>query len=107
MTPGNLKILISGYTFANESYMKTFSGYPRTDDIHFLVPERWPIKGGRYVFKPTPGKNLHTTKVFFHHSNYPLIGGILKGWMPIFPFIFREKKPDIKGNIGIQPFKIP
>ena len=95
MTPGNLKILISGYTFANESYMKTFSGYPRTDDIHFLVPERWPIKGGRYVFKPTPGKNVHTTKAFFHHSNYPLIGGILKGWMPMFPFILREQKPDI------------
>ena len=94
------KILISGYTFANESYMKTFSYYPNAGKVHFLVPKLWPIKEGRYIFKPTPNKNVHTAKAFFYHSNYPLIGGILKGWMPVFPLILIRQWPDIVFSIS-------
>ena len=75
--------------------MKTFDCYPYKHDIHFLLPNFWPMKGGKYIIRPPKKKNIHTTKAFFYHSHYPVIGGILKGWMPVFPYTFFRQKPDI------------
>lgn len=76
-------ILISGYPYIRESFYKTFLFYP--EEVYFLLPQIWKIKGGKAVYYPPKGKNVFKTSAFFHHSNYPIIGGILKGWMPLFP----------------------
>lgn len=89
------KVLISGYTYVDGSATKTFDYYPSEKDIYFLVPDEWPFKGGKYVTRPPKQGNIQMTKAFFHHSNYPIIGGILKGWMPIFPLVLVRRKPDI------------
>jgi len=80
--------------------MKTFEYYPQADSIYYLVPKMWPIKDGRHIFRPTARKNVITTKAFFYHSNYPLIGGILKGWMPMFPLVLMRQSPDIVLSIS-------
>ncbi|OGN07920.1 MAG: hypothetical protein A3C61_03340 [Candidatus Yanofskybacteria bacterium RIFCSPHIGHO2_02_FULL_39_10] len=89
------KILISGYTYVDESTIKTFDYYPEKESIHFLVPKTWPLKGGKYIYHAPVKENVKTTKAFFTHSNYPVIGGIFKGLMPVFPIELFRQKPDI------------
>ena len=89
------KVLVSGYTYVDSNALKTFDNYPSKEDIYFLVPKRWPFKKGKYVTYPAKQSNVKMTKAFFHHSDYPLIGGILKGWMPIFPFVLIKRRPEI------------
>ncbi len=80
------RILIVGYPYIRESYLKTFDFYPTPKDISFVLPRRWPIKGGQVVYSAPARKNILTTTALCTHSNYPIIGGILKGWMPFLPF---------------------
>lgn len=87
------KILVSGYTYVDESTLKTFDYYP--DIINFLVPKIWPLKGGKYIYRAPKKDNVLTTKAFFTHSHYPIIGGIMKGLMPVFPFVLIRQKPDV------------
>ena len=89
------KILISGYTYVDKSAVKTFDYYPGKNDVYFLVPYMWPLKGGKYVYWPPKQENVRTAKAFFYHSKYPIIGGVLKGWMPIFPFMLVKQRPDM------------
>lgn len=89
------KILISGYTYVDGGTIKTFDYYPGKNDVYFLVPYMWPIKGGKYIYRPLKQKNVRTAKAFFYHSKYSVIGGVLKGWMPIFPFVLIKQKPDV------------
>src|SRR3989344_3776321 len=79
-----MSLLISGYPYVRESFFKTFLDYPQK--AFFLLPSAWKIKGGKVTYHPPKRDNLITTKAFFYHSNYPLIGGFLKGWVPLFPF---------------------
>jgi len=92
-------ILITGFPYIRENYFATFCRYPDSDGIIFLLPEIWKIKKGKVVFRPPKQKNVYTTRTFFHHSDYPVIGGLLKGWMPFFPFALwrlkKEKKVDL------------
>lgn len=89
------KILITGYTYVDEASLKTFDFYPAGDAISFLVPEKWSLKDGKHIFIPPQKENIRTTKAFFSHSHYPIIGGLLKGWMPIFPFVVFKQRPHI------------
>src|SRR3989344_4547823 len=76
-------ILIAGYPYIKESYLKTFDLY--RESVCFLLPKVWKAKGGKLIFKPPARDNIFKTKAFFYHSHYPVIGGLLKGWMPLFP----------------------
>src|SRR3989344_1937332 len=87
-------ILITGYPYVRENYLKTFDG--REGEIVFLLPATWPIKGGKVVFLPPERKNVEKTKAFFFHSNYPLVGGALKGFMPMFPWRLFKNRKNIK-----------
>ena len=87
-----MEVLIAGYPYIKESYFKTFDYYPDGDSIFFLLPERWKAKGGKVVFYPPDRPNIFKTKALFYHSHYPLIGGVLKGWMPLFPFFLARRK---------------
>ncbi len=92
------KVLAAGYPFVDGSVLKTFDDYPGR--ISFLAPEVWPFKGGKYITRPPKRDNIHTTKAFFTHSNYPFIGGILKGWMPVFPVEVFEQRPDVVFSVS-------
>lgn len=86
-------ILIAGYPYVRESYRNTFLHYPGPEKVFFLLPKRWKVKGGRVIFKPSPSQNVFTTATFFHHSLYPVLGGLFKGWMPFYPiFLARHRK---------------
>ena len=78
-----MKILIAGYPYVRENFLRTFDSI--TDRCIFLLPKKWKAKGGKVVFTPPVRKNVKTTTALFFHSHYPIIGGVLKGWMPSFP----------------------
>ena len=80
-----MKIIIAGYPYVRENFRKTFDYYPRTDDIHFILPNRWKIKRGKYEYSAASRKNITKTTTLFHHSHYPVIGGLFKGLMPFLP----------------------
>jgi len=87
-------ILIAGYPYIRENYLNTFNFYPEKEKIFFLLPKVWKIKNGQVVYNAPKRANIFTANAYFYHSNYPLIGGLLKGWMPgFFTFLVRNKKP--------------
>lgn len=90
------KTLIVGYPYVRESYFATFRHYPQKDVLIFLLPEFWKAKGGRVIFNPPEDKNIIKARVFFFHSKYPVIGGLFKGFMPIFPWVlFKHQEVDL------------
>src|SRR3989304_2732962 len=93
-----MKILVTGYAFVRKNYLDVFKYYHGNEGIYFLLPKTWKIKSGKVVYRPPVEENIFTTGTYFHHSQYPLLGGLLKGWMPWLPFFLirqREKKFDI------------
>src|SRR3989344_631497 len=92
-----MDILIAGYPYIKENYLKTFDYYPEVDKVFFLLPKTWKAKGGKLKFSPPHKDNIYTTNAYFFHSNYPIVGGLLKGWMPSFPLVLFKirKKIDI------------
>ena len=85
-----MKILLSGYTYTRENLFEVFESYPRKEDLYFILPSNWREKGGkvRYQSFKKPGFNIYHSPALFFHSNYPVIGGLFKGWMPFFVFRF-------------------
>ena len=81
-----MNIMIAGYTYIHDGYRSTFDHYPPTDSLFFLLPKKWKARWGAATFVAKPAKNIFTTDTFFYHSRYPIIRGLLKGWMPLFPF---------------------
>jgi glycosyltransferase involved in cell wall biosynthesis len=88
-----MNILVTGYAFVRKNYLDVFKYYRGNDNIYFLLPKTWKIKGGKVVYRPPVEENIFTTETYFHHSQYPLLGGSFKGWMPWLPFfLFRQRK---------------
>ena len=94
-----MNVLIAGYPYIRENYLNTLNYYPDKDSVYVLLPEIWKIKKGQVVYNAPKRKNVFTTKAYFYHSNYPLVGGLLKGFMPgFFTFLIKNKKSK---NIGL------
>ena len=89
-------ILIVGFPYIRENYFATFRHYPDPDQIIFLLPKIWKIKNDKVVFYPPDHPNVYTVRSFFFHSRYPVIGGLLKGWMPAFPLVVWRLRKRIK-----------
>ncbi|TSC90057.1 MAG: group 1 glycosyl transferase [Parcubacteria group bacterium Gr01-1014_2] len=88
-----MKILIAGYPYIRKNYLNTFKFYPEKDKVFFLLPKIWKIKKGKVIFKSPEEPNIFKTPAFFHHSLYPIIGGLLKGLMPAIPlFLLKNRK---------------
>lgn len=85
-----MNILIVGYAYIKKNYLKTFQFYPELEAINFLLPKVWKAKGGKLKFVPPQRSNIFTANAYFYHSNYPILGGLLKGWMPAFPFVLSK-----------------
>lgn len=89
-----MNILVVGYTYISYSQRATFDFYPHPENVFFLLPDVWKARHGKVVFYGPEGENVFSTKTYFVHSHYPLIGGLLKGWMPNFPFVLWRLKRD-------------
>jgi len=86
-------ILIAGFPYVRERYFATFRHWPRENEISFLLPRVWTAKKGKVVFTPPMDANVSTARALFHDSDAPVIGGLLKGWMPGFvPHVWRNRR---------------
>jgi glycosyltransferase involved in cell wall biosynthesis len=94
--PDSRCILVAGYPYVRERYFATFRYWPPTGEVEFLLPRRWTAKGGSVVFDPPQDANVTHTAALFHHSDTPLIGGLLKGWMPAFPIRLWRVRKDVR-----------
>ena len=83
-----MKIVITGYTYTRQNLFDVFESYPAKEDLFFILPNNWTAKDGKVRFEPfiRQGFQIYHSPAFFKHSNYPVIGGLLKGWMPFFVF---------------------
>lgn len=90
-----MKILIAGFPYIRKNYLETFNHYPHDDELFFLLPNLWKIKKGKYTYHPPEQTNIFKTRALFYHSHYPIIGGLLKGWMPSFPLLLMHKQFDL------------
>ncbi|MEK7616312.1 MAG: glycosyltransferase family 4 protein [Patescibacteria group bacterium] len=84
-----MNIVAIGYPFSRPNNRTTLTG-PET---FFIVPKVWKIKKGKAEYRTAEHDHIMTTSALFHHSGYPFIGGLLKGWMPLLPlYLWRLKK---------------
>ncbi|MBP9822426.1 MAG: glycosyltransferase family 4 protein [Candidatus Pacebacteria bacterium] len=83
-----MRVLVTGYTYTRENLFEVFNSYPEKDKLAFILPSNWTAKNGTVKFKPfkKEGFEIYHSPAFFHHSNFPIIGGLFKGWMPFFVF---------------------
>ncbi len=87
-----MSVFIVGYPYIGRTEWETFNFYPEKNGVFFLLPKKWTAKKGQVVFYPPKNKNVLTTLALFHHSDYPIIGGLFKGWMPLFPLALLRLK---------------
>ena len=85
-------IFVTSYPYVGPRHIRVFDFFKKKDDLTFILPEVWKMKGGKVVLKPLPkpGLNIIPTPAHFFHSRYFLIGGLLKGWMPATGRILRK-----------------
>ncbi len=81
-------ILVIGYPYTRSN----FRAFLELDNIQFVLPKVWKIKGGKAEYRTRASSNIRTTTAPLYHSNYPIIGGLLKGWMPMFPLVLWRLK---------------
>mgnify|MGYP001596864238 CR=1 FL=1 len=79
-----MKIFINSYTYTYERHLRMFDFFNNKKDLVFILPRLWKAKGGKIKVVPPekPEYTLITTWAPFYHSHYPVIRGMLKGWMP-------------------------
>ncbi len=90
-----MDILIAGFAYVRERYFATWRHVPEPERYRFLLPRVWPIKGGKIIYTAPHDDRVIATRAFFTHSHFPLIGGLLKGWMPVFPLVLWRLRKQI------------
>lgn len=80
-----MKIFIISYTYVYERHLRLFDFFENKKNLVFVLPKSWKAKGGKIVVSPPskPEFSVHTAWAPLYHSHYPLIRGLLKGWMPL------------------------
>ena len=69
-----------------------FDFFKNKENLVFILPKVWKAKGGKIVIMP-PEKSefkIIKTPAPFYHSHYPIIKGMLKGWMPFAGLILKK-----------------
>ncbi len=69
-----------------------FDFFENKDSLVFILPKSWKSKGGKITVVPPERKEFKIIKTWapFYHSRYPIIKGMLKGWMPLTGSILRK-----------------
>ncbi len=78
------KIFITSYPYVYERYFRVFDYFPKKERLTFILPKDWEAKGGKIKVKTPRRGNIKiiSSKAYFTHSHYPVVRGLLKGWMP-------------------------
>ncbi len=77
-------IFITSYPYVYERYFRVFDYFPDKKNLTFILPDNWTAKDGAIVAS-LPSRSdiaIKGVRSYFSHSHYPLIRGLLKGWMP-------------------------
>ncbi len=92
-------IFVTSYPYVYERYFRLFDHFPEKQRLLFILPKTWEAKGGKIHVTPPARSDIAIlpTPAYFTHSHYPLIRGLLKGWMPAAARILarRAQKGDI------------
>ena len=91
-----MNLFISGYPYIRENYFRTFDFYSEKKELLFFLPKEWRLKRGGIVYTVPRDDGVIAGRAFFYHSHYPVIGGLLKGWMPAFPLVLWKNRSKIK-----------
>ncbi len=83
-----MNIAVIGYPYTRPNYRAALEA----DGVYFILPKIWKIKKGKAEYRTEPTAHILTTSAPLHHSDYPVIGGLLKGWMPMAPFLLWKLK---------------
>jgi glycosyltransferase involved in cell wall biosynthesis len=92
-----MSILVAGYPYVRKNFSEVFKYFSDPSSVYLLLPKEWKIKDGKVIYHPEVKDNVSVTKSFFHHSNYPIVGGLLKGWLPALPwFLYKNRNLKFK-----------
>src|SRR3989344_782899 len=83
-------IAVIGYPYTRPNFRAVFE----SPNVYFVLPKVWKIKDGKAEYLTENSSHIITTIAPFYHSHYPIIGGLLKGWMPAFPWLLWKLKRD-------------
>lgn len=69
-----------------------FDFFENKNSLIFILPRVWKAKGGKIRVIPPVRSEFKIIKTWapFYHSHYPIIKGMLKGWMPFTGRILRK-----------------
>lgn len=99
-------IFITSYTYFGSRHINIFRHFKKKDDLVFILPEKWLEKDGRIIPLEISREEFKviSTPAYFYHSRYPIIRGMLKGWMPATGRILRSMaKPGDILYTAIEP----
>ncbi len=87
-----MAIFIPSYTYIYERHLRVFDYFTNKEDLVFILPKIWKAKGGKLIVKPPQSSDFSIIPAWapFYHSRYPIIGGLLKAWMPNLGTILRK-----------------
>lgn len=87
-----MKIFVSSYIYVYERFFRMFDFFGNKDSLVFILPQSWKSKGGKIKVVPPERSEFKIIKTWapFYHSHYPIIKGMLKGWMPFTGSILRK-----------------
>lgn len=77
-------IFVTSYPYISPKHIRVFDFFKKREDLTFVLPEVWKMKGGKVIMRPVvkPDLNIIPARTYFFHSHYFLVKGLLKGWMP-------------------------
>ena len=81
-------LVVIGYPYTRPNFRAVFE----SPNVYFILPKTWKIKEGKAEYRTSSNPQIMTTTAPFYNSNYPIIGGLLKGWMPMFPWLLWRLK---------------
>ncbi len=76
-------IFITSYPYVHERLFNVFRYFKDRTSLTFILPNNWPAKDGRPIEVPHDDvAQVISVRSYFSHSRYPIVRGVLKGWMP-------------------------
>lgn len=84
------KIFITSYPYINERYFRVFDYFENKNNLVFILPKKWKTRAGFVLPPERPDIKIIPAKAFFYGSHYPVVKGLLKGWMPATGRILRK-----------------
>ncbi len=100
------KIIVTSYPYVYERYFRVFDFFKNKARLLFVLPRSWSAKSGAIKVKTPYREDIEIipSQAFFTHSHYPVIRGLLKGWMPAIKRVVHDH--GVQGDIlytAIEP----